>query len=89
MAGLMALLTILSAVPGRLEGRQLDLQLHATAQGLERAAAVGVWVPPGEAIRQLLDLVKQGGWLGGQVCCQSCTSSPDAVAAAVEPLISC
>jgi hypothetical protein len=63
MAGLMALLTILSAVPGRLEGRQLDLELHATAQGLERAAAVGVWVPSEEAIRQLLDLVKQGGWV--------------------------
>ena len=69
MAGLMALLTILSAVPGRLEGRQLDLELHATAQGLERAAAVGVWVPPGDAIRQLLDLVKQGGWRGGVRTC--------------------
>jgi hypothetical protein len=39
---------------------QLELELHATAASLERAAA-GVWVPPADAIRQLLDLVKQGG----------------------------
>ena len=59
MAGLMALLTILTAVPGRLEGQPLRLELPGTAQGLERAG-VGVWVPPPEAIRQLLDLIKQG-----------------------------
>lgn len=59
MAGLMALLTILTSVPSKLEGEQLQLELPATAAGLERAAA-GVWVPPGDAIRQLLDLVKQG-----------------------------
>ena len=59
MAGLMALLTILTSVPGRLAGRQLMLELQATAAGLEKAV-VGVWVPSPWAISQLLDLVKQG-----------------------------
>ncbi|KAI3439023.1 hypothetical protein D9Q98_001435 [Chlorella vulgaris] len=59
MAGLMALLTILTSVPGRLAGRQLTLELQATAAGLEKAV-VGVWVPPPGAISQLLELVKQG-----------------------------
>lgn len=107
MAGLLGLLTILASVPGRLEGRELQvwsgvgqksmghasglqsvgcvcgkfcaghnahhlstrhassfqLELPATAAGLERSAA-GVWVPPAESIRQLLDLVKQGA-----LCC--------------------
>ena len=71
MAGLMALLTILTSAPARLEGRAPPLELPATAAGLERAAAAGVWVPPTDAIRQLLDLTKQGGWVGGlHRCCQ-------------------
>lgn len=59
MAGLQALLTILAGAPARLEGRQAQVEVPATAAGLERAAA-GLWMPPTEAVRQLLDLVKQG-----------------------------
>ncbi|PSC67904.1 furry homolog-like [Micractinium conductrix] len=59
MSGLLALLNILAGVPGRLQGQPLTVEVAATAAAMERVA-VGVWVPPTEAIRQLLDLVKQG-----------------------------
>lgn len=59
MAGLLALLSILAGAPARLEGKPLTMELAATAAGLERQLA-GVWVPPAEAVRRLLDLVKQG-----------------------------
>lgn len=59
MAGLLALLTILAGAPARLEGKPLVVELAATAAGLERQL-VGIWVPPPEAVRQLLDLAKQG-----------------------------
>lgn len=63
MAGLMALLTILTSAPGRAEGYGPRLDLPATSAGLERSG-VAVWVPSADAIRQLLDLTKQGGWNG-------------------------
>ncbi|KAL4434374.1 hypothetical protein ABPG75_000815 [Micractinium tetrahymenae] len=59
MAGLLALLTILAGAPARLEGKPLTVELAATAAGLERQL-LGIWVPPAESVRQLLDLVKQG-----------------------------
>ena len=37
-----------------------QIELPATAAALERVGAAGVWVPPDEAIRQLLQLAKQG-----------------------------
>lgn len=84
MAGLLALLTILSAVPDRLEGRGLQVELPPTSQALERATA-GVWVAPAEAIRQLLDLVKQGvggwDWGGDTVLCYLTTRAVHPVAA--------
>ena len=38
----------------------VQMELPATAAALERVGAGGVWVPPTDAIRQLLVLVKQG-----------------------------
>lgn len=59
MAGLMALLTILMAVPARLDGQLAPMELQATAQGLERVSLTA-WVPSAEAVRGLLDLVQDG-----------------------------
>lgn len=42
----------------------VQMELPATAAALERVGQAGVWVPPTDAIRQLLVLVKQGEQLG-------------------------
>lgn len=47
--------------PSRFTSCPLQLELPATAAALERVGSAGVWVPPDEAIRQLLRLAKQGG----------------------------